>query len=338
MLVLAAAAVATGSSSMRQVRGCRIEPRTVCEQFDLSGAHLRGAALGGADLRSANLQGADLRDANLSKADLSNAMLFGTNLRHATLGKANLSDANFSGANLRGANLRSAKLDGAQLGGANLRGAILKGIAVGGMDARTVDFSGAIVSRWTGDSVTLDGSIGLTDAMLVRAFDAPAGDLAGGLVARRVTLEDGDSIRSAVAPACNGSPVAGAGTAVSARFRPVVGIGTGGAPWELSGFPPALRFAALVACVGDPFTFAELPQCGPYVPGGFYVRRVQLGAHVRVVKPNDATVVADQTVVGDLPGDCPAVVSNGQQLTGDRPPSQFVEDFVAPLVGNLGSR
>jgi len=87
------------NSSVRVVRGCRIERGTVCPGASLSGADLRGA-----DLRDADLRGADLVQANLGRADL-----VGANLARANLWGAFLLHATLFHANLRGANLSQAQ-------------------------------------------------------------------------------------------------------------------------------------------------------------------------------------------------------------------------------------
>ena len=90
------------------IDGCVIEPYTVCEYANLTGADLRYAILSFADLTGADLTGADLTGADLVRVYLSGANLTGANLTNADLSGANLSGANLTGANLTNANLTNA--------------------------------------------------------------------------------------------------------------------------------------------------------------------------------------------------------------------------------------
>ena len=75
------------------IDGCVIEPYTLCEGDNLTGAHLSSANLSDANLSYATLNGAFSIDANLSDA----------NLYYSNLIDANLSDANLTRSILTGA-------------------------------------------------------------------------------------------------------------------------------------------------------------------------------------------------------------------------------------------
>ena len=75
------------------IDGCVIEPYTLCEGDNLTGAHLSSANLSDANLSYATLNGAISIDANLSDA----------NLYYSNLIDANLSDANLTRSILTGA-------------------------------------------------------------------------------------------------------------------------------------------------------------------------------------------------------------------------------------------
>jgi hypothetical protein len=103
VLLVAAIAVACGSSS-----GPKIEA---------------GADLTRANLVDQNLSGRDLAGANLTSADLTGSDLSQANLRGANLTGANLTRTNLSAADLSGANLTSVTVEETDLTGANLIGA-----------------------------------------------------------------------------------------------------------------------------------------------------------------------------------------------------------------------
>jgi|GEM_PF-309226 len=80
------------------IKGCKIEPKTVCNEADLAGQNLRTADLSGAKLVKANLQRANLSYSNLEGADLTGADLRNANLKNAAIKGAIIKDTNFSGA------------------------------------------------------------------------------------------------------------------------------------------------------------------------------------------------------------------------------------------------
>ena len=112
---------------------CVIQPFTVCEAANLTGADLYDADLSGADLTSAVLSYANLSyaemsfsnltDSNLTNANLTNAKLSDANLTNANLSDALMNYANLSNADLSKANLYYADLSKANLPNANLTGA-----------------------------------------------------------------------------------------------------------------------------------------------------------------------------------------------------------------------
>ena len=116
---------------------CVIQPFTVCEAANLTGADLYDADLSGADLTSAvlsyaNLSYAEMSFSNLTGAYMISANLYGANLTDSNLTNANLTNANLSDAlmnyaNLSNADLSKANLSNADLSKANLTGAYLTG-------------------------------------------------------------------------------------------------------------------------------------------------------------------------------------------------------------------
>ena len=135
----------------QSIHGCLIAPKAQCQNVDLSGINLGGAALNGADLSGANLNqtqliGADLRGTNLDGADLTGAQLSGANLSGAVLVAASASGANFSQANLSSANLSAINLESAILDGANFSHARLQAATLLKASARGGDFRRATLN------------------------------------------------------------------------------------------------------------------------------------------------------------------------------------------------
>jgi uncharacterized protein YjbI with pentapeptide repeats len=142
------------------LRGCSFE--SLCagnidlRGVDLSGGHLRHAALKRALFFRAELGKIDLRDAFLHRADFTDARMEGALLERAHLEAAVLARARLAGADLRGANLTQANLSDADLTGAKLAGADLRGANLVRTNLRGADLTGCKVYGISAWDVVLD--------------------------------------------------------------------------------------------------------------------------------------------------------------------------------------
>ncbi|MCH9815233.1 MAG: pentapeptide repeat-containing protein [Actinomycetia bacterium] len=149
----------------KDCRGKTIEPGTLLQDCDFTGAKLGDvdlhmaklsrANLSGANLSGANLSGADLRDVDLSEADLSEADLSRANLDYAKLGHAYLYFAKLTKTNLSDADLNMALLVGANLTEAKLPGANLSNVVAHHVVLSSANLTGATLVRTTLTKATL---------------------------------------------------------------------------------------------------------------------------------------------------------------------------------------
>lgn len=312
----------------------------------LRSAALSGAVLTGADLTNSDLSGADLSNATMESATMTDALLEESDLDHALLNSANLTGANLSGAsligavlagaNLHGANLDSARLSQADLAGADLTEADLNGASLDGAvltradlayarldgadvtqsDLKDADLSSATLIGAAMDQTDLQGTVGLTDAMLADALGVDEANLAAEALRRQLHFDDATTVLSSVAPAATGSGVQGAHAYVdSPAFHPLVVLGEGGLPmtpdWAAGvqglWMPEALRFIELVAVTEPGREVVE--DCGMYVDRvtleefGHLIRyRETIG--VRVYSAATGQLVAAQVFRGPDPRAC----------------------------------
>jgi uncharacterized protein YjbI with pentapeptide repeats len=140
---------------------CVIQPFTVCEAANLTGADLYDADLSGADLTSAVLSYADLSYAEMSFSNLTGAYMISANLYGADLQPAEMSNstlryADLELANLSGADLTSADLTSAVLSRANLSYSDIVFSNLTGADLSYADLSyaGIVFSNLTGANLT----------------------------------------------------------------------------------------------------------------------------------------------------------------------------------------
>jgi Pentapeptide repeats (8 copies) len=274
----------------------------------LDHADLSGAKLGGADLAGANLSGAKLGGASLGKAKLGGADLGKADVTHADLSGADLARADLSGADLSDATLHNAVLDGATLSDTKFQRAALDHTSLNEVSLGGADVTDAKLTALGLDGATLVGITGASDDALASGLGVQPGELASTLNERDTPLEDPDTIRQALEPACLGQPVAGAGTSKpGATFHPMEMFGAQppvGQRWD----PPALRYAETVACVDDQ-TSSVVESC-PYISvitglPGPTVSRLQWAQHLRIINPATGAVIAEQTLQGPPPAPCP---------------------------------
>jgi len=111
MLLLGGAAIALAGCGGDEdkpgldINGCKIQPNTVCQKADLTGADLSGSDLTGADLTGANLTESNLTDVNLTGANLSRARIVDASLEDANLTRADLTNATIERTDLGAATL-----------------------------------------------------------------------------------------------------------------------------------------------------------------------------------------------------------------------------------------
>jgi uncharacterized protein YjbI with pentapeptide repeats len=303
---------------------------------DLSDADMSGAKLGDTVLERATLTGANLDRADLSAANLSGASLSGASLRGATgsnaylsfttLTNADLTNADLTNADLTNADLTSANLEGAKAGGANpssakaadtdfsyanLTGTDLTGASLLQANLTEADFTGAKLHSVDLEGATLVGAVGLSDAILSDGLSVSRRSLARELSNKGLFLDTKAQITASVGAACRGRSVPGAGTSRSSGTFVVVMNGNG--RYRAKGLavglqPTGIRFVELVVCVG-PVTDSTVETC-PYTVRStgstVYKKRYLQKRLVRLVRPRNGRVIAEQTVQSGTPAACPA--------------------------------
>lgn len=302
--------------------GQRLEPAADLSDCDLSGEDLTGLDLRRSDLTEANLSGANLRQTKLDGADLTGADLQGSSLNGTSLKNTNLEGADLTGVDLTQAILLPASLAGAALDGANLQAVDLVSVSLSGASARgtnltranlsNADLSGVALNDARLDGATLLGTTGLSDETLAQALGVVPEALGGALTERDIRLELRDDILGSLGAACGGRGVAGTATYPQGEFHPMVildGNGQRGTETDravdLGWEPMAVRFAQLVACVGEQEQ-TEIETC-PYSGEGQFasITRVQNHREFRVVEASTGRTVLEREFEGTLPKPCP---------------------------------
>jgi uncharacterized protein YjbI with pentapeptide repeats len=326
--------------------GANLDDTTLADA-DLSSANLGDASLRGADLTGANLTGVNLIRADLSGADLRGASLERVKIFEARLERADLSGLSLDGIDLASANLRGANLSGASLVKATLEGADLGGANLTNTILADAELSGSNLEGVTIDGVTLDGALligatGLTDPDLAQGLGVAEPDLGQTLSEKQIRLEDREEIIAALGEACQGHGVEGAGEYVPTGFHPLFALGANGQAsdfaeramrptWE----PMALRFAHLVACIGE--QEQETVEVCPYSIDGAPaspITRYQKHVQFSVVEAQSGFAVTEETLSGSFPAECPFTAPASQTvIEGSDVTAGAVERLLVPLVG-----
>lgn len=317
------AIVVTATTVMALIScGQRLEPRA-----DLAGCDLTDAEIAGLDLNSANLSDADLSGANLAGTNLASANLTGANLAGARFDETVLINADLQGADLSDTDLTRtllppASLEGAVLDGTNLQGIDLASVTLAGASARgatlrnanlsSADLSGVALEGASLDGATLIDTKGLGDDVLAQALGVGPDDLARTLAEQEIRLEDRQEILTALEAACAGRGVSGTTPYPQGAFHPMAilnergqsGMETDRAAergWE----PMAVRFAQLVACLGDEEE-TQIESC-PYSGEGKFatITRVQNHREFKVVEASTGRTVLQRELEGTMPKPCP---------------------------------
>ena len=224
----------------------------------------------------------------------------------APLAGCSFERSDFTGRDLRGANLVSANLKRAVLRKANLAHANLNGAVLTGVDLTDASLDGAILDR-----VNLVGATGLTDEALASAAGVGPAQLAAVTTQKQIRLEERDAILNTLKAACTGVGVRGTHVFLDDKqLRTLVVLdaqGNRSDPWgdipvRNKWEPMALRFTELVACI-EPDGRHSVQTCG--YSGGPAITRYQHRAHVRVVVAASGRILAEDTLQGSVPDECP---------------------------------
>jgi len=256
-----------------------------------------GASLANAYLCDRNLSGRDLHRADLSGARLERANLRGANLRQANLKEANLKNAHLTGADLTDADFSGADLTRADVCEADLTGAKLDDVVLKDTD--------------------LTGVIGITDDILASVLNVSIDELPCLLSQRNIRLEAREDIMKNLKYVCVGEGVEDAcAYTPDEGFHPMVLLDDQGeihtwsgnilkAKWE----PTALRFCELVVIV-EKQEAVVIETCQYILPGSW--TRYQHHMEVLWFSARTGELVANETLLGELPGPCPGAIDIGE--------------------------
>jgi hypothetical protein len=302
--------------------GQRLEPRADLAGCDLNDEELAGLDLNSADLSEADRSGADLAGTNLASTNLRGANLAGARFDETVLINADLQGADLSNTDLTRTLLPPASLAGAVLDGANLQGVDLATVSLSDASARGAtltnatlagaDLSGVTLENASLDGTNLIGAKGLADEVLAQALGVGAEDLPRTLSEREIRLEDRQQILNALGAACGGRGVSGTAPYPQGVFHPMVildGNGQSGTETDravdLGWEPMAVRFAQLVACVGEQEQ-TQIEHC-PYQGEGQFgsITRVQNHRQFKVVEASTGRTVLERELEGTMPKTCP---------------------------------
>ncbi len=297
IIVLGIGSVHVWMSNIQIGPGASLANAYLCDR-NLSGRDLHGADLSGARLERANLRGANLSQVNLKDA----------NLRNADLTGADLTDADFSGADLTGAHVCEADLTGAKLDDVVLQ------------------------------NTDLTGVVGIADDLLARILNVSITELPCVLSQRNIRLEAREDIMENLKCVCVGEGVEEACAYTSDEgFHPMVLLDDQGeihtwsgnilkAKWE----PMALRFCELVVIV-EKQEAVVIETCQYIMPGSW--TRYQYHMEVLWFSARTGELVANETLLGELPGPCPAAIDIGEH--GESFGAHVSFESLTPLLADL---